>query len=175
MACILESMRRHLPPAVVTRSELLVGCPSWSRRACQISQSSSSLLTGSDIGPPQLTPNGPGHSLFPRVDRLPSCRGFGLVAPDPIEQIGGGAGAPMAFTQPGGNLMGDGGRTGAAGPAGRLAGPGAWQCGSADRQGHAIGDGGGRPRRCPLRRRHVAPGARRAAVLPRPVGVLADC
>jgi hypothetical protein len=43
-----------------------------------------------------------------------------LMAPDPIEQIGSGAGSPVAFTQPGGNLMGDGGRVAAAAIAGDL-------------------------------------------------------
>jgi hypothetical protein len=97
MAWILESMRRQLPPAAATRSPSFVGCPSRSRKDNQISESSSSFEMGSDIRPPQLPANCQRGSLLPWGDRWPPCQGIGLVATNPIEQIGGGAGSSMTL------------------------------------------------------------------------------
>ena len=134
--------------------------------------------------PPQFPANGQGHGLLIGAEHRPLRLGFGLVAPNPIEQIGSSAGSPVAFAQPGGDLVGNGGRIAAAAIARDIAagaGCSVW----ADRQGDAVGEGGGdrgcwlrgcgyRPRRCHLRRWHVTPGAKLVAVLPGPVGVLAD-
>jgi hypothetical protein len=86
------------------------GCTSLSRKDNQISQSSSSFEMGSDIVPPQLTANCVRSIFLPWADRWPPCRACRLVAPNPIEQIGGGIGSPVAFSQPVGDFMGDGGR-----------------------------------------------------------------